>query len=412
MSAGRPARGGGAPGSLERRLGPVALVLYGLGTTVGAGIYALTGEVARVAGAWAFASFALAALLAGASAASFAALSARFPRAAAEAVFVREAFARPRLATAVGLAMVGTASLSAATVGNAFVGYLGEIVAVPRAPALVALVAALAGLAAWGVRESVAAASIVTVVEVAGLALVVAAAAPEAIARAGAPGAFDLAALPAGAGGVFAGAFLAFYAFLGFEDMVNVAEEVRDAPRVVPRAIAATLAATLAIYAAVALCAVLVVPPAELAASEAPLALVLEQSGGDPRWLGAIGVVAMLNGALIQIIMASRVLFGLARDGEIPAVFGRVARRTRTPVVATGAVAVAVATLALAFPLARLAEATSLVTLAVFAVVDAAAIRLRAGREPGDPLRIPRALPWIGLVSSAGFLVARLVLAV
>jgi len=395
--------------SLNRTLSLPVLVLYGLGTTIGAGIYALTGEIARTAGMLTFLSFAFAALLAGLSAASFAALASRYPEAAAEAVYVREGFGSRTAARWIGLSVVAAGSVSAATIANGFVGYLAEVVAIPRALALIGLLTLLGSVAAIGVKHSVAVASAITVAEIGGLLLIVTRALPELGALPDRLAEFSLDQTPGGIAGVLGGSFLAFYAFLGFEDMVNVAEEVRDAPRVVPIAIALTLAATVAIYALVALAAVLAVSPQELADSEAPLALVYERTGGDARTIAWIGVIAMINGALIQIIMASRVLFGLARDGEIPPLLARVNPLTRTPIVATVAVAAVVAGLALAFPLARLAESTSLITLGIFAAVNASLLRIQA-RDPAPEgvLRVPSILPWAGLVVSLGFLAMRL----
>jgi len=203
-------------------------------------------------------------------------------------------------------------------------------------------------------------------------------------------------------------AVIAFYAFLGFEDMVNVAEEIHDVQRNLPLAIIATLVLTTVIYAAVATVATLVLPPAELAASGAPLAAVyVAATGGSPALIGAISVIALLNGALVQIVMAARIFYGLARQDALPAAFGRVHPRRHTPVVATvvAAGAVLVLVLALLFPLADLARATALVTLAVFAVVNLSLVRIkrRHGPAPGAP-DYPIWLPAAGAAISAGVL--------
>ncbi len=394
-------------GTLRRSLSLPAIALYGLGTTIGAGIYALTGEVAGAAGYQAWLAFLVASVLAAASAASFAEMAYRLPRCAGEAVYVRAGLGWPRVATAVGLVVALAGCVSSGTVANAFVGYLGELVEVPRAVGIAGFVVLLAALAAWGVRESVWAAGVITAVELGGLLLVVAVAGD------------SLATLPARAAelapradaavwaGVFAASLLAFYAFIGFEDMVNMAEEVRDVRRTLPRAIAITLVVTMLLYVLLGLVAVLAVPPEELARAGAPLVEIYQRGGGRfPALLSGIGVVAMLNGALIQIIMASRVLYGLASQGEIPAVLARVHPRRRTPHVATGVAGGLVLVLALGFPLAALARATSLLTLSVFALVNLALFRLQ-GREPlPDGVRgVPRSVPLLGFVSSTGFIV-------
>ena len=399
------------PVALRRSLGLPLLTLYGLGTTIGAGIYALTGEVARSAGMAAPLSFTLSALLVSFTAFSFAELSARFPRAAAEAVFVREAFRRPTPATIVGLLVASAACVSAATIANAFVGYLAEFVPVARVVAIPGLLVLLGALAAWGISESVATAALVTLVEIAGLVVVAVAAAAatglEALpARAGelVPGA-DAAAW----GGVFGGTLLAFYAYLGFEDMVNVAEEVKDVRRNMPRAIAVTLLLTTVLYAGIAVVSVAAVGPDALAASDAPLAFVFrETTGRDAGLISAIGIFALVNGALIQIIMASRVLYGLAGQPGVPASLGRVHPRTRTPLRATLLTSGLVLVLAFFFPLRPLAEATALIALSIFGVVNAALLRIKL-RDPAPPdiFAVPVWVPAVGCAVCAGMLLLR-----
>jgi APA family basic amino acid/polyamine antiporter len=194
---------------------------------------------------------------------------------------------------------------------------------------------------------------------------------------------------------------LCFYAFLGFEDMVNVAEEVKDVRRVLPRGILLTLAATALLYALVAGVAVLAVPPDELARSESPLALVFERCGGNAAWRGVIALFALTNGALIQIMKASRVLYGLACEGALPGPLARVDPRTRTPLVATGLATGVTLLLALALPLATLAETTALITLGTFTLTNASLVRVKL-RAPAPP--DVRSFPlW---VPASGFLVS------
>ena len=200
---------------------------------------------------------------------------------------------------------------------------------------------------------------------------------------------------------------VAFYAFIGFEDMVNVAEEVKDVSRTLPLAIVTTLVVTTAVYLALGLVAVLTVSPGELAASEAPIAPIIERSGaGDGRWISVIAILAVLNGALIQIIMASRVLYGLASRGWLPARLASVHPRRKTPMTATLIATLIVLGFALALPLETLARATSLVTLVIFALVNLALWRIK-GREDRSTggLVVPR---WFTL---CGFLACGAVLA-
>jgi APA family basic amino acid/polyamine antiporter len=391
-----------APVTLNRSLSLPWLVLYGLGTTIGAGIYALTGVVAGRAGMQAPACFLLASLLALPSALSFAELSSRFPRAAGEATYVREGTGLEWLATLVGLLAVLAGVISAATVCVGFVEYLVVLVPVPALPAVAGVALVIGAVTSWGVRESVTAAGLMTVIEIGGLLAIMAwgsgelRALPERLPEMIPNDSLSLLA-------VGSGALLAFYAFLGFEDMVNVAEEVQDVRRVLPRAIVLTLVVTAMLYVVLAAIAVIVVPPAELATKGAPLAHVFGQLGGPSGLLGVIALFALLNGALIQVIKSSRVLYGLACQGALPAPLGRIHPRTRTPLLATALATSAVVVLATTFPLEALAEATSIVTLGIFALANLSLVLVKR-RSPDAPGAVvyPMAVPIAGCVLSVG----------
>ena len=396
------------PPTLKRSLSLPLIVLYGLGTTIGAGIYALIGEVAADAGLFAPVSFLAASLLAGFSAFSFAELSARFPSSAGEARYIREGLNSGALALVTGLLVILAGSVSAAAVSHGFAGYFQELADIPRPLAVTLLILTLGLIAAWGIGQSVRLAGLLTLVEAGGLILVIWAGSgmlPDSPLRAS-----DL--LPPFETGVWsgilAGSFIAFFAFIGFEDMVNVAEEVKDVRRNLPTAIIITLAVTLVLYVALAAVAVLAVPVADLAASDAPLALLYARATGGPGTvISVIAVVATVNGALIQIIMASRVLYGLASQGLLPAPLARIHRRTRTPLLATALVTAFVLGLAIPFKMAALAEATSVVTLVIFTLVNLALWRVkrRDPRPMGVPL-YPLWIPVTGFFVSAGFVTA------
>jgi len=391
---------------LRRVISFPLLLLYGLGTTVGAGIYALMGPVASHAGGAAPLSFLIASSLAGLTAVSFAALSARFPRSAGEAVYFREAFGQRTGASLLGLAVVLSGCVSAATISRAFAGYLQGVVDVPAWLSILAVVLVLTAVAIWGIQQSLSLAAVVTLIEIAGLLLVVWAA----------RGALDE--LPARASelwpsvpgaawpGVFAGGLIAFYAFLGFEDMVNVAEEVKDVRHAMPLAIGLTLVLTTLIYILVATVSVLTVPPAALMASKEPLALVYRTaSGSQSPLLNAIAILAMMNGAMIQIVMASRVLYGLAGEPLVPRGVGQVHARFRTPHRATLGVGALILALALFFPIEPLAAAASSITLLVFSAVNASLAWLLF-RDPSmrASTKVPIVLPVLGLVTNLAFL--------
>jgi amino acid transporter len=390
------------PPTLRRALGLPLLVLYGLGTTIGAGIYVLIGKVVERAGVHAPLAFLAAALLAALTAFSYAEMSARFPKSAGAALYVERGLGSGRVSLAVGLLVALSGIISAAAIAVGASGYIREFVAMPRETAIIGFTLGLGALAAWGIAQSVTVAAAVTLAEIAGLALVI-------WAGVGAPNVTGFSAVDlvpplaiAPWSGILGGTMLAFYAFLGFEDMVTIAEEVKGAPRTLPAGILATLAITTALYGAVAVVAVLAVPADVLATSEAPLAVLFQEAGGgSPHVIGVIGMFAVLNGALIQIIMASRMLYGLADQKLLPAILARVNPRTRTPLVATALATISVLLLAVYFPIEELAETTSLAVLAVFALVNLALLCLKwTGRAAPAAFTVPAAVPAAGFVAT------------
>lgn len=397
------------PAELRRAIGALPLALYGIGVTVGAGIYVLVGEVARLAGPAAPLSFLLAALVLAPTAFSYAELSVRFPRSAGEAVYVSEAFGALTLTRAVGLlvAIVGIVSSAAVAIGAA--GYVRQFVDVPAPALAVGLVLVLGAVCAWGVVQSVALAVVISLVEVGALVWIVAIGAPLIDDPLAVAGAVWPAAGEAAWSGIGAGLLVAFFAFVGFEDIVNMAEETKAPERTMPRAIALTLIVTMAIYFAVVFVAVAVVGADALAGSEAPLALVyVHASGGSPALISAIAVASTLNTVLIQMIMASRVLYGMAREGALPAALGRVHPLTRTPLVATALAVAVIVLLVLLVPIGDLARATSALVLVAFVAVNLALVRLKRRRTASPGFSVPLAVPVAGALISAAVLAQEL----
>ena len=376
---------------LRRRIGLPLLTAYGVGVMVGAGIYVLTGAAAGAAGMWAPLAFLLAGLVAVPSALVFSELSARIPEAAGDSAYVELGLNMHWLAVVVGAINILAGTVAAAAVLRGGVGYLTSIVDLPQVWAMVGLGTALLLIAVVGVLESLAFAALLTLVEVAGLLLVIWAG----FAAVPVPD-FTLPPPQIEWQGVIAATLFGFFAFIGFDDMVNMAEEARDPQRTMPRAILLALAITAVLYALVSLAAVRAVPREVLAGSEQPLALVWQAgAGGSGAFLAAIAVAAALNGVLAQIVMASRVLFGLARRSPVLAPFGYAHPRFGTPVLGTVVVGVAVIGAALTLPVATLAELTALALLVVFAIVNVSLIALKR-RVPDTPFRVPGIVPWLG----------------
>ena len=398
---------------LRRSLSLPLVVLYGLGVTIGAGIYVLIGATAGKAGVYAPLSFILAAFVMIFSAASMAELSARFPVSAGEAAFVRNGLRSPLLALGTGLLVVISGLVSAATVSIGSAGYIQSLTHLPDQIIIALVIMSMGLIALWGITESVTFAAIFTFVEVAGLLAIVVAALwnePEIIQQVPTviPSFTDFEAF----GAISAAGLLAFFAFIGFEDIVNLAEETKNPSKTIPWAIFLTLIVATFVYVAVVTIAVLTVPIDELADSNAPVGLLFERiTGASPLVITLIAIVATLNGVIIQMIMASRVLYGLGKQGSLPAIFSTISTRTQTPVFATVVVIALILALALVFPINALAEMTSRVALTVFTLINLSLIRIKLRGEKAEEgiFHVKLWVPVLGFITCIGFLASSFV---
>jgi APA family basic amino acid/polyamine antiporter len=366
--------------ALQRRLPLPLLVLYGIGITIGAGIYVLIGAVAGHAGHYAPWSFVLAAAVMALTVGSYAELTTRFPVSAGEAAYVRAAFRSRTASTLTGLLTIVIGIVSSAAVALGAAGYIAQFTDLPQS-AIVALVLGLVVIIVAGLHAEVPIASALSVPPLDSDTL----------------------------SGIGYASLLAFFAFIGFEDLANVVEEAMVPHRDIPRAMVRTLIISTVLYVAVAAIAVAAVPVDELAASPAPLSLVFRTLAGvSPATISVIAIVATLNTILSQMTMAARVVYGLARQGDLPGFAGRVHPKTATPLIATALIVAATLALALLIPFERLAEDTSLATLVVFALVNLALLRLRHRKvhTDGPHIRVPLWVPAAGLVSCLAMMAA------
>jgi len=407
---------------LARRVGLASLIVFGVGDMVGAGIYGTIGVAAANMGnaVWlAFVGSMIAAMLTGLS---YASLASRLPRAGGAAYIVHRAFRLPLLAYVIGLTVVASGLTSMATSSTVFATTLAAYLdAVPwlawADPWVVVL--AFVGVVSFinfiGIRESMWANWVCTVVEVSGLVFVIAVGmrwwgsvdyleTPGSGSGAGLDG-LDLSLLASGA-------VLAFFAFVGFEDMLNVAEEVERPERTMPIGIVAALGFTTVLYLATAVTAVSVVDYRDLGDPSlgAPLQQITDRAAPWlPSWVfGFITLFAVSNTVLINYIMGSRLLYGMARQKLVPAVLGKVHPRTRTPHVAIATLLVLVVALALIGNISQLAAATSLLLLLTFAVVNSALLVLQSRPdEPAGRFEVPAIVPALGVLVCGGLIAAR-----
>ena len=400
---------GAAPGSassdgLKRAISRNMLLLFVIGDVLGAGIYALVGTIGDRVGGAIWASFLLAIVLAFFTAVAYAELVTKYPRAAGAALYVNKAFGVPFVTFMVAFAVMCSGLGSASTLARAFGGdYLAEFVSVPTVLVAFAFLIVVAAVNSRGIGESVKVNVGFTLIELSGLLLVVVIGGAALLDGVGDPGrALEIkdgeALLPA----VMAGAGLAFYAMIGFEDSVNVAEEARDPQRNYPRALFGGLLIAGLVYLAVSVVASMAVPTDKLAASDGPLleVVTLGPLAVNTKLFAAIALFAVANSALINMIMASRLLYGMSVQGIVPGAFSKVLPERRTPWVAIAFTTLLAMVLVSTGDLSTLADMTVLLLLTVFALVNVSVLVLRRDAVDHDHYRAPTVLPVIGAVIS------------
>jgi amino acid transporter len=395
--------------ALRRSLGPFQLFAYTLGGMLGAGIYGLVGRAAGELGSAVWLGFLVAMVAALLTGLSYASLGSRYPRAGGAAYVTGRAFARPLLTWTVGLAVMASGLTSVATQSRVVAANLLELtgLGVPAVAIALGFVLIVVGIVLRGIRESMWMNIVCTAVEGLGLLLVVVVGIPY-------WGTQPLLETPSGdaigLSFLMTGAILTFFAFIGFEDTLNVAEEARDPRRTLPIGIVAAMLTATALYIAVAVTAVSVVPWRELAAAPGPLVEVMRRAAPwFPGWgYAAITLFAVANTALLNYVTASRLLLGLARHGLMPAACARIHPTRHTPHVAILALLPVVAALVLAGDIGQLASATVLLLLGVFTVVNVALLVLQ--RRPGEAtggFEVPSFVPAAGALVCAALLVNR-----
>ncbi|WP_304108832.1 APC family permease [Mycolicibacterium bacteremicum] len=388
---------------LKRRITGPLLFLFILGDVLGAGIYALMGVLAGEVGGALWAPLLAALILALLTAGSYAELVTKYPRAGGAAVFAERAFKRPLVSFLVGFCMLAAGVTSAAGLSLAFAGdYLATFIDVPAIPAAIVFLALVAALNARGISESMKSNVVMTVIELTGLLIVIIAGAVMVAEGRGDVGRvvqFPADSTPALA--ILGGAIIAYYSFVGFETSANVVEEIRDPSRVYPRALFASLITAGVVYVLVGLASAAVLPTDELSRSSGPLLDVVSASGLNmPDWaFSAIALVAVANGALLTMIMASRLAFGMSEHGLLPRQLSYVLPQRRTPWVAILATTAVAMLLTLIGDLSTLAETVVLLLLFVFISTNIAVLVLRRDTVDHPHYRVWTIVPVLGVAS-------------
>jgi basic amino acid/polyamine antiporter, APA family len=388
-------------GGLRRAIGPKLLLLFIVGDILGGGIYALVGEVGGETGGAIWIAFMVAFVMAAFTAGSYAELVSKYPRAGGAGLYVHKAFGNPFVSFMVAFAVAMSGITSAATLSRGFGGdYLNEFIDIDVVLAALALIVLIALVNFRGIAESVKLNVGFTLVEIGGLLLIVLIAVVAVIqGDADTSRPFELKEGSSLIGVALAGAALAFYALIGFEDSVNISEEVRNPTRVYPKIIFGGLAIAGVVYLLVTIGASAVVPTADLSNSSGPLLEVVKQGplGIDTKIFSAIGLLALSNGALINMIMASRLLYGMSREGVLPRPFAAVHSARRTPWVAIIFTTLVAAALIAEANLEALARTTVALLLIVFVVVNATVLRLRRDPVDHDHFKVPSVVPVLGI---------------
>lgn len=376
------------------------LIVYGVGNIVGAGIYVLVGDAAGLAGGLVWLAFLVGAVAALFTGLSYAELSSMYPKAASEYVYVGRAYGNRLLSFLTEWTMLLTEVVAAAAVAFGFAGYLASITNAPVLPVAAALLVFLTIFTITGIKQSLRLNTILSFVAIAGLVAVV-------IVGSTKFGSTSYVYSPNGFSGVLGAAALVFFAYIGFDNITNLAEETKRPEVTVPRGLLLALAISSALYVLVGIASVSLAPWQDLSSSQAPLALAVSTVLG-PAAFRVMAVAAMLttmNTVLVLLIVSSRIVYGMAREGALPSALGKVSEKRRSPYVASALTLV----LALGFlsigSVEGIAKVTSFGSLLTFALINSVMLHLRrAVPHAKRRFRAPFSIGWISVTAALGLM--------
>ena len=373
--------------SLSRHIGLFHLTMYGVGLILGAGIYVLIGEAAGFAGNTLWISFILGGIVAAFAGLSYSELTALFPRAAAEYVFVKEGFRSDFIGFIVGWLTILTSIIVAATVALGFGGYMEELTNIPIIISALAILGILSFVNFIGIKESAWANTIFAIITIAGLGIIIVIGFSFPMETE-----IDYFENPLGFSGIILAFVLVFFAFIGFEDMANVAEEVKRPQKTIPRAIMLSVLITTIIYIFVSFASIRIVGWEQLAESSAPLAFVAEQRLGNQGHfvLSIIALFATASTILITLVAGARIFYGMARDGSLPNKLALIHHKTKTPWLAVILIFVTAIGFSFIGDIVIVANIVVFAVVVTFAMINLSVILLRYTRPDLErPYRVP-----------------------
>lgn len=382
---------------LKRELGLFEVTLSGIGIILGAGIYALIGKAAGLAGNSVWMSFAFSALIAVFTGLSYAELSSMFPKAGAEYDYTLKVFGK-MVAFVIGWLIIFTGVIGASTVALGFGGYFNALFKAPIIPPALILIIALSFIIFYGIKESAWFAILFTLIEAGGLILIFFIGLPYL-------GNVDYLDMPNGLKGVFEASALVFFAYIGFESIVKLSEETRNPERTIPGGLILALLLSIVLYILVAFSAVSVAGWERLGESEAPFADIAFIALGDDAFtvLSVIALFATANTVLLMLLGASRITYGMAKSFSLPPIFARLHPSRKTPWVAVFTLMVLSMLFVFAGDITLVANTTNFAVFLTFIVINATMILLRYRHpEMRRPFRVPLTIGKLPVLSLLG----------
>lgn len=371
--------------SLRREIGLFEITSWGVGIILGAGIYVLVGEASSIAGNSVWISFIIGAMVAALTGLSYAELSSMFPKEAAEYIYVRTACGCEILSFIIGWLIIFTGIISVSTVALGFAGYFHGLFGVPRVLVAVVLIVLLSYLNFLGIKESTRINVLFTFVEIAGLLFII-------LIGLGSLGKVDLLEAPRGLSGILSASALIFFAYLGFEDIVNVAEETKNPEKTIPKALIISIIITTCLYILVASTAVSLADWRVLGETNAPLAFAASKAFGENAFtvMSVIALFATSNTVLIMLVVGSRMIYGMANEGAFPRILSRLNIKKGTPYLAILITMILSIIFVFIGELELVASLTSFGAFITFAFVNMSLIYIRYRRaDMKRPFKVP-----------------------